>query len=173
MQFTFSQDVHPLASRGHIAFHSGKLISVADDSVLKVHKIRNNKLVELAHLELATSEHEPLAVCSDDLNSLMIGGKNKTVNLYEINDDKITQETFKFPELALKFQSEVIKIQFGKPNWVMGFSNDSHMSMFNTQTQKTVHLKPGHTDCSVKSGVVDFNGKYAATTGSDGYLNIY
>lgn len=173
MQFTYTQDVHPLASKGTIAFHAGNLISVADDSVLKVHKIRNNKLIEQAHIELPAEEHEPMAVCSNQIDLLMIGGKNKAVNLYKINDEKITQETFQNPELGLRFQTEVTKIQFAKLNWVLGFSNDSHMSIFNTQTQKTIHLKPGHNDCSVKSGMIDSDGKYAATTGSDGHLNIY
>ena len=47
------------------------------------------------------------------------------------------------------------------------------MSMFNTETEKTVMCKPGHEGCSVYSGQVDPTGKYVATTGSDGFINIY
>lgn len=55
----------------------------------------------------------------------------------------------------------------------MGISEDEHMSIFNTETQKTLHCKPGHVGCSVKSGMIDPTGQYVATTGSDGNLNIY
>lgn len=45
--------------------------------------------------------------------------------------------------------------------------------MFNTETQKTIHCKPGHESCSVKSGAVDLQNNYVATTGTDGFLRIY
>ena len=47
------------------------------------------------------------------------------------------------------------------------------MSIFNTASEKTVLCKPGHGECSVLFGAVDPNGKHIATTGTDGYLNIY
>jgi hypothetical protein len=33
--------------------------------------------------------------------------------------------------------------------------------------------KPGHSGCSAKSGQIDPTGQLVATTGSDGFLNIY
>lgn len=64
-------------------------------------------------------------------------------------------------------------MRFSNNNWVLGFSKDSHLGLFNTATEKMITLKPGHQDCSVKSGSVDPCNKYVASTGSDGFLNIY
>jgi WD40 repeat protein len=47
------------------------------------------------------------------------------------------------------------------------------MSIYNTETEKTIFCKPGHESCSVKSGAVDPLNKYVATTGTDGFLKIY
>lgn len=46
MKFNFVSEAHPLASKGDICFYNGNLVSVADDSVLKVYKIKNGSLVE-------------------------------------------------------------------------------------------------------------------------------
>jgi hypothetical protein len=103
MEFNMIEEAHPLASKGDVCFVNGKLISVADDSVLKVYKIKNGTLIQQSHLELSSSEHESLAVCSNQMDKLMIGGKNKTVNMYSLNEDmNITMDTFQNPVLALK-----------------------------------------------------------------------
>ena len=47
------------------------------------------------------------------------------------------------------------------------------MSIYNTETEKTIFCKPGHESCSVKSGAVDPLNKYVATTGTDGFMKIY
>lgn len=53
---------------------------------------------------MASSEHEPYAVCSNQIDQLIIGGKNKTINTYSLKDDhKITKDIFSNPNLALKF----------------------------------------------------------------------
>ena len=75
--------------------------------------------------------------------------------------------------MALKFQSEVNKVKCDGNKWVLGFSNEPHMGVFNTETEKTILCKPGHGSCSVKNGAVDPTGKYVASTGSDGNINIY
>lgn len=91
MQLTSFEEEHPLAQKGDITFIKGKLVSVGDDSVLKVFSVSNNKLHKQAHIELPKLEHEPLAVSSNHLDSLFIGGKNKTVNSYSFGtDNKIT-----------------------------------------------------------------------------------
>lgn len=122
-----------MAQHGDIAFFNGKLVSVADDSVLKVYKVKNNKLEMQSHIELPQIEHEPLAIGTNSIDSLFIGGKNKTVNIYTTGDDKkITKNTFEKPNLALKLKSDVKKIGFNGTKWLMGFSSDSHATLFNT-----------------------------------------
>lgn len=56
---------------------------------------------------------------------------------------------------------------------MLAFSQEAHSTLYNTQTQKTIFLKPGHENCTAKSGAVDPQGQYIATSGSDGFLNIY
>ena len=75
--------------------------------------------------------------------------------------------------MAMKFQSQVNKVRFNGSKWVLGFSDEEHMSIYNTETEKTIFCKPGHESCSVKSGAVDPLNKYVATTGTDGFLKIY
>jgi len=84
MEFKISEESHPLANRGDICFVNGNLVSVADDSVLKVHKVKNGALKPVCHVELDTSEHESLAIASNHLDKLLIGGKNKTINSYAL-----------------------------------------------------------------------------------------
>jgi hypothetical protein len=55
------------------------------------------------------------------------------VNIYTTGDDKkITKNTFEKPNLALKLKSDVKKIGFNGTKWLMGFSSDSHATLFNT-----------------------------------------
>lgn len=44
--------------------------------------------------------------------------------------------------------------------------------MFNTETEKVVHMRPGH-EGNVKNGAIDPLNEYIATTGTDGFVNIY
>lgn len=163
-----------MASRGDICFVDGKLVSVADDSVLKVFSIKNSVLRQESHIELSGFEKEPLTVCSNQVDKLIIGGKGKTVNVYSLSEDKkVTKNVFEKPSLALKLQSDVTKTNFNGTKWVLGFSSEAHLSLFNTQTENTIFCKPGHEGCSVKSGAVDPTGRFVASTGSDGFMNIY
>jgi len=73
----------------------------------------------------------------------------------------------------MKFTYPVNKVRFSDQKWVAGISGDEHLSLFNTETQKTIMCKPGHDGCSVKSGQVDPLGKFVLSTGSDGHCNIY
>ena len=73
----------------------------------------------------------------------------------------------------MKFHSQVNKVRFNGSQWVLGFSNEEHMSLFNTDTEKTITCTPGHASHSVKSGAVSPNNKYVATTGTDGFVRIY
>ena len=116
-------------------------------------------------------DDEPHSVCSNGLDKLVLGGKNKMVNIYKVEADKPIE--LKDPLLAMKLESDVRKVSINGTNWVLGFSNDSYMTMFNTLTKKNIFCKPGHEGCSVKSGSVDPTGRFVATSGSDGKLNIY
>lgn len=73
----------------------------------------------------------------------------------------------------MKFQSHVNKVKFNGSQWVLGFSNEEHMILFNTETEKTIFCKPGHSLHSVKSGAVSPNSKFVATTGTDGFLRLF
>ena len=55
----------------------------------------------------------------------------------------------------------------------MGFSNDECAQIYNTESKKALQCSPGHTDHCAISGAVNVDGTFAATSGTDGYLNIY
>lgn len=65
------------------------------------------------------------------------------------------------------------KVRQSGGKWVLGFSEDEHVTMFNTENEKTFSCKPGHSGCCALSAAVDPTGRFVATTGSDGFMNIY
>ena len=73
----------------------------------------------------------------------------------------------------MKFNSQVTKVRYSGSNWILGFSKDEHVGVYNTENQKSFTCTPGHTGCTALGAAVDPNGKFIATSGSDGYLNIY
>ena len=95
----------------------------------------------------------------------------KEVNLYKI--DTNNELKIENPELAMKMQSEVQKVLMNGSKWVLGASGDECMTVYNTETGKTLTCSPGHAGCSVKNGAIDPEQKFIVTTGTDGYLNIY
>ena len=62
---------------------------------------------------------------------------------------------------------------FKTPSLVAGISGDSHLTIYNADTHKTVFCKPGHEGCSVLNGFVDPTGNFVASIGSDSNINIY
>ena len=44
LDFTEYDEAHPLGNIGDICFLNGKLVSVADDSLLKIFSVQNNAL---------------------------------------------------------------------------------------------------------------------------------
>ena len=138
-----------LGSIGDICFVNGKLVSVAEDSILKVFNINKSKLTLVKTIEVPNCE--PHSISSNGIDKIILGGSKKTVDVHSFSGE-INTETFENPALAMKFQSEVSKVRFNGTKWVVGISNDSHLSLFNTETQQTIMCKPGHEGCSVKSG---------------------
>ena len=75
----------------------------------------------------------------------------------------------------MKFNSEVIKINTRDKDssFVLAFSNDESAQVFNSEKKLTATCHPGHVNHRAKNGMVSADGSVIATTGSDGYLNIY
>lgn len=143
-------------------------MSVADDCVLKVFEVTKNGKLELKKSH--DLPKEATSICTDEVQNIFVADKMKEVNLYKIDNNELKIEN---PELAMKMQSEVHKVLMNGSKWVLGASGDESMTVYNTETGKTMTCSPGHTDCSVKNGAVDPEGKFIVTTGTDGYLNIY
>ena len=74
----------------------------------------------------------------------------------------------------MKFQQRIQKVGFHKENeWLIGIPEEESVQIYNNNNQQVLQSNPGHLDHKVKSGSVDPTGKFLATTGTDGYLNIY
>ena len=96
------------------------------------------------------------------------------VEVFELGDKKsIQQKIFEQPNMLMKFQTSALKTRFNGANWVAGISGDSHLTIYNADTHKTVFCKPGHEGCSVLNGFVDPTGNFVASIGSDSNINIY
>ena len=55
----------------------------------------------------------------------------------------------------------------------MAFSNDECAKIYDCKSKKFVECFPGHTGARAKNGMVNGAGSMVATTGSDGFINIY
>ena len=129
IDFTVYEDAHPLGSKGDISFKGDKLYSVSDDSMLKEYSLTSKGLKMESQIELP---EEPHSVACNSLNQLAIGGKDKMVNVYSnVNLPKELTEVV----LAFKMKSEVRKVVFQHNHYVLGFSNDSEMGLYNTQSK--------------------------------------
>lgn len=148
---------------------------MADDSVMKVHKIENGALRTENEIELDGLEVYSIATNQHD--KIFLGGSNKLVQQFPFNPEKDQLSKYTFEKdksfTVMKFQSQVNKVRFNGSQWVLGFSNEEHMTLFNTETEKTIACKPGHKAHSVKSGAVSPNSQYVATTGTDGFVRIF
>lgn len=74
--------------------------------------------------------------------------------------------------LAMKTSSKIQKVTMNE-KWLLAFSKDESAQLFNFDDKKTHSSSPGHADHSILSGQVDPTGRFLATTGTDGFLNIY
>lgn len=74
----------------------------------------------------------------------------------------------------MKFSSQVCRLQYrDKNDFLIGFSNDESAQIFNFKTKQTAKCSPGHGGFKAKNGMVNGDGTMVATTGTDGYLNLY
>jgi len=55
----------------------------------------------------------------------------------------------------------------------MAFSNDECAQIYNCKTKLTAKCSPGHSGSRAKNGLVNGEGTMVATTGSDGFINLY
>jgi WD40 repeat protein len=143
--------------------------------MMKVHKIENGALKMEKEIELPCGEVH--SITTNQVDKIFLGGVNRIVEQFSFNPEKdeMSKDTFEKKKsfTAMKFQSQVNKVRFSGSQWALGFSNEEHMSLFNTETEKTIKCTPGHSSHSVKSGAVSPNNKYVATTGTDGFVRIY
>ena len=86
-----TEDVH-LAELGDICFYKGKLVSVADDGILKVFKIKSTGTVgqpdlELeSQIELAEHQGETHSISTNQVNKIALAGSTKTVDIFTLPD---------------------------------------------------------------------------------------
>ena len=100
------------------------------------------------------------------MDRIAVGGEENKVDIHNVSNGEVTSESLQEPYLAMQFQSTVQRIQWhGK--YVIGYSEDSHASIYNTESEKVIHAKPGH-EGSIKNGAMDPLGEYFATSGCDG-----
>ena len=133
-----------LSDMGDICFYQGKLLSVADDGVLKVFNINSQALVgqpqlkEHAKIELGSHCGEVNSIATNQLSQIALGGSPKTVEIFtleENNDFSRGAELFGKANsfLSMKFNSPVTKIRYNGSNWLLGFSKDEHVGVYNTE----------------------------------------
>lgn len=71
VELKMQKDVHT-AEKGDICFLNGKLISVADDCMMKVHKLENGSLRMENEIELQCGEVS--SICTNQVDKIFLGG---------------------------------------------------------------------------------------------------
>ena len=51
----------------------------------------------------------------------------------------------------MKLHSNVQKVRYNGDKWVLGFSDDEHLTIYNSENEMSFSCKPGHEGCQVKS----------------------
>ena len=112
------------------------------------------------------------------MTKIALGGTNQTADIFTLPEANVFEngsELFGAENsfLAMKLNSKVKKVRFSGNKWVLGLSEDEHATLFNTENEKSLSCKPGHQGCVALSASVSHDGRFVASTGSDGFLNIY
>ena len=63
-------------------------------------------------------------------------------------------------------------MKFNENQWILALTDENEMTIYNLDNSKKVQFKPDHVGL-IKSFQIDPTGKQVATTGDDGFLNIY
>jgi len=120
LDFKYLEDAH-MGQVGDICFHDGHLVSIAEDSLLKVFSISKSGLELLQTIEI----EEPRSVCSNQIDKIALGQAKGNVSTYSlIQGAKVTTETFENPHLAMS--SGAKKASFSG-NWLVGDSSQGEL----------------------------------------------
>jgi hypothetical protein len=113
-----------------------KVITIAEDSIMNVYDPKNGNVICKVDLD-----NEFYAIASNNIDKIAIGGELNKIDIHTIqSSDNLTQESLAEPFLAMQFQSAVQRIQWvGK--YVIGYSEDQHVQLFNTETEKVIHFR--------------------------------
>ena len=84
-------------------------------------------------------EGEIFTICSDQVDTIAVGGDDKKAYLHKIesNEDGTLQLAAEGDkEIAMCFDSPVMKLQYCAGGKLLGVSQDSHVQIMDTETKK-------------------------------------
>jgi len=109
-------------------------------------------------------------IYNDSINSSLLGTKSGEILFFHGLD--FSQQ----PEIITKFSSPIRKLGFSQDGQkILVINNDSALHIISKNAEnsyKTLKCIPGHMG-GIKSGAISRNGKYAGSTGKDGFVRIY
>lgn len=102
-----------------------KIISVGEDAIMHIYDCKLNVLKKI------DTDSEFYAISSNSIDKIAVGGLKNQIDIHTVSNLIEDAELLSNPFLGMKFESNITKIQWiGK--FIMGFSEDSHLSLLNT-----------------------------------------
>ena len=154
-----------------------KLVTIADDLMMKTFDLPTPKNDELVELQLIEQSAENFTIATNNVDKIAIGGAEKMVVVHNFTQE--LSESGKFlakiegdPFIGLVFNSAVKKIEFFGANQLLAISEDSTAKVVDLQTGKMMDFICGKHNGSIKSAAIDPLDEFLATIGCDGKLHI-
>ena len=114
---------------------SSKLLSVAEDGNLNVYDAKKGQKVDQFEFQ-----NELYAITTNSMNKIAIGGEENKVDVYSIGSS-LSSDDFAEPQLAMKFNSKIQRIQWAGAKFILAFSEDSEAQMYNEENEHVLYFK--------------------------------
>jgi hypothetical protein len=113
-----------LGEKGAFTFFKDKIVTVADDSMMKVFQVSEEGLVEESLIDM---DGETFTIASNQVDKIAYGGSSNKVYVQSVETDGEDGEALKRGEayLAMSFNSSVTKVEFIGGKHLLAISEDS------------------------------------------------
>ena len=117
-----------------------KIMTAADDTMLKVFATGAELKEQEEPIDLSD---EIFTICADQVDTIAVGGEDKKAYLYkvELNEDGTYKLAEGEKEIAMCFDTPVMKLEFQAGGKLLGVSQDSHVQVMDTETQKVTSFR--------------------------------
>ena len=149
-------------------------MTAADDTMMKAFNMTSEGAIA-ENGEPLDLEAEIYTISSNQVDSVAVGGDDKKAYVYRVeekDDGTLRLASDGDKELAMCFDSPVMKLEYHPGGKLLGVSQDSHVQILDTETSKVTSYSKSAHEGSVRNAAIDPHLEFLSTTGCDGMLKI-